>query len=280
MDEARWLELLTLVGEGLLVVLLPLELWCLWRQGRLNGSRAREMLASASMVVPILLGGAAYAAGLLLVFGAAHLWAPVAIPTTGFSALACVLLVDFLYYWDHRLGHEVRLFWALGHSVHHSSPHYDQTTALRISLLDGPFTFWVYLPLPLLGFAPWLVLASFGLILAYQTWLHTETIGRLRWLDPWLNTPSNHRVHHGSQPQYLDRNYGAILMLWDRLFGTYARESEPVRYGLTEPLGSSHPVRIFTHELGKLWRDLRRSPDLRAAWRLLWSRPGAALPPG
>lgn len=276
MDATRWMELLTLLGEGLIIVLLPFELWWLWRKGRLDWSRVREMLVSASVVLPVLLGAAAYFGLLLWAFTELHARSPFPLPTNGWTALACVLLVDFLYYWDHRLGHEVRVFWALGHSVHHSSPVYDQTTALRISLLDGPFTAWIYLPAPLLGFDPLLVLSAMGLVLAYQTWLHTETIGRLRWLDPWLNTPSNHRVHHGSQPQYLDRNYGAILMVWDRLFGTYAAESEPVRYGLTEPIGKLGPLRVHVHELRRLWHEWRHS-GWRRRWRLLWSKPGVPV---
>lgn len=276
MDTMQWLDWLTLTGEGVIAVLLPLELWRLWRRRQLDWTRVREMLASASVALPVLLGGAAYAGLLLWLFNAVHALAPVQWPINGWSALACVLLVDFLYYWDHRLGHEVRLFWALGHSVHHSSPVYDQSTALRVSLLDGPFTVWIYLPAPLFGFHPLLVLGAFGLVLAYQTWLHTETVGKLRWLDPWLNTPSNHRVHHGSQPAYLDRNYGAILMLWDRWFGTYAAETEPVRYGLTEPIRTVHPLRVHFHELQRLWREWRPS-GWRRRWRLLWARPGAQV---
>jgi sterol desaturase/sphingolipid hydroxylase (fatty acid hydroxylase superfamily) len=157
--------------------------------------------------------------------------------------------------------------------VHHSSPQYDQTVGLRITFLDGFVTIWFYVPLVLLGFSPALIAASFGLILGYQQWIHTETIGRLPWLDGWLNTPSNHRVHHGIQPHYLDRNYGAILMVWDRMFGTYQREDVPVRYGLTHPIGSSNPIAVHFCELGRLWRELKRTPGLAARLRLLVSPP-------
>jgi len=116
--------------------------------------------------------------------------------------------------------------------------------------------------------------ACLGFILGYQQWLHTEAIGRLPWLDGWLNTPSNHRVHHGSQAQYLDKNYGAVLMIWDRVFGSYQPEVEAVRYGLTEAISSSHPVRVHLHEALRLLRDLNQAGDWRTRWLLLWKPPG------
>ncbi len=187
------------------------------------------------------------------------------------TAIACVLLVDSMYYWEHRLGHEVNVLWALYHSVHHSAEHYDQTIGARISFVDFFFSPLIFLPVVALGFHPVLVLAALGLILAWQQWLHTERIGRMPWLDPWLNTPSNHRVHHGSNPQYLDRNYGGVLMLWDRAFGTYAPEGEEVVYGLVDPLESHHPVDVHVHVLSKLLHRLRLAKTWRERARLLFS---------
>jgi sterol desaturase/sphingolipid hydroxylase (fatty acid hydroxylase superfamily) len=260
-------------GAIALITLLPLEVWRRHRRGGLTRAVVKEMLASASPYLPLLLTSGGIVAYVTLLFGAAAAISPWAIPTTPWTAALAVLAVDFVYYWDHRCSHRVRLLWAVAHSVHHSSPQYDQTVGLRITFLDGYLTLWLYAPLVLLGFEPLLIVAAFGVILGYQQWIHTETIGRLRWLDGWLNTPSNHRVHHGAQPQYLDKNFGAILMIWDRLFGTYQREGEPVRYGLTHPICSSHPWAVHFHEVGRLWRELGQTPGLGRRVRLLFSPP-------
>lgn len=180
---------------------------------------------------------------------------------------------DFAYYWQHRTDHEVRLLWAC-HVNHHSSERYHLVTALR-----QPWTPWTgvlfYPPLVLIGVHPWLVMVAWGLNLIYQFWVHTEVIGRLpRWFEYVFNTPSHHRVHHGSNPQYLDRNYGGICILWDRLFGTFAPEVEPVVYGLTKNIQTFNSVRIAFHEYAALFADLRRATSLGDRLGLLFRRPG------
>lgn len=273
MDTLHLLDLVAIAASALIVVLLPLECWRYWRQGRLDRAHVGEMLASASPLVPTVLAAPLVTAFIAALWGGAARIAPWPIPTTWWSALLALIAVDFLYYWDHRVAHRVRLVWAVAHSVHHSSPLYNQAVGLRVSVVDGFTSPWFYLPAVLAGFDPLLVAGAFGVILAYQQWLHTETVGRLPWFDGWLNTPSNHRVHHGVQPAYIDRNYGAVLMLWDRIFGTYAAEDEPVRYGLTQPIASRHPLRVHTAEAMKLWRDLRAVRGWRARWRLLLAPP-------
>lgn len=268
------METLATALSALFVVFLPLELWRRYRAGRLDRRSVREMLASASPLVPTLLTGPLVLAFIAGLYATAHAITPLRLPTTWGTAALALLLVDFLYYWDHRAAHRVRAYWAISHSVHHSSWQYDQTTAFRISFVDGFLSPWFYVPAVLLGFHPMLVAACLGLILAYQQWLHTESVGRLGWLDSVFNTPSNHRAHHAVQPQYLDRNYGAVLIVWDRLFGTYAREHETPVYGLTEQIGSAHPWRVHATEAVKLWRDLKRAPDGRTRWALLWKPPG------
>lgn len=262
----------TVLGAAI-VVFLPWELVRYWRAGRLDGARLGEMLASASPLLPTLLLGSAIIAFILALFGAAAALAPWKIPVNGWTAALALLVVDFMYYWDHRVAHQNRSYWALAHSMHHSSPQYDQTTGLRVSFVDGFFSPWFYLPPLLIGFDPLLIGACLTVILGYQQWLHTEAIGKLPWLDGWLNTPSNHRVHHGVQAQYQDRNYGAILIVWDRLFGTWAREEEPVRYGVTHPIGSSHPLTVHLYEARRLWADLRNTPRWRDRLRRLWHAP-------
>lgn len=267
------IELAATIFGAVIAVLLPWEIWRYRAAGRLDRSRVREMLASASPLLPTLAVAGLITSFFVALFDIAADLAPWRIPVNGWSALLALLAVDFMYYWDHRTAHRNRTYWALAHSVHHSSPQYDQTTGLRVSFMDGLFSPWFYLPPVLLGFDPVLIGACFAFILGYQQWLHTEAIGKLPWLDGWLNTPANHRVHHGVQSQYQDRNYGAVLILWDRLFGTWARETEPVRYGLTHPVQSSHPVAVHLHEARRLWADLRATPGWRNRIRRLWHAP-------
>ena len=260
--------------------LLPFELWRRRRAGQLNWSSIKEMAASAGVLIPNILGGSIVLAFVALLWGTAAAITPFDIPTGWVSAATCLILVDFLYYWDHRAAHRIRVLWAVTHSVHHSSPQYDQTTGLRVSVLDGFTSPWFYVPAVLIGFDPLLVAAAFGIILAYQQWLHTETIGRLGWIDGIFNTPSNHRVHHGVQPQYIDKNYGAVLILWDRLFGTWAREEDQPTYGLIQPINSSNIWTVHVAEAVGLVRDLRRTPGWRARLGLLFGPPeGKAVEP-
>ena len=173
---------------------------------------------------------------------------------------------EFCYYWYHRAAHRVRWFWC-NHSVHHSPNQLNLSAAYRIGLfgrLSGSVLFFV--PLMWIGFHPKLVLQMLTLNLLYQFWLHTTWIGKLGWLEGIVNTPSAHRVHHASNPEYLDANYGGVLMVFDRLFGTYRTERDdlPVRYGLVQPMTSHNPLKIEFREWGALARDLWRARTLRA----------------
>jgi sterol desaturase/sphingolipid hydroxylase (fatty acid hydroxylase superfamily) len=278
MDAIAWMQIFetaALVFGAAIVVFLPWELLRLRRTGRLDRARLREMLASASPFLPTLLLGGVVTAFVLGLYAGVGALVPWSIPTNGFTALLALLLVDFMYYWDHRTAHRNRTYWALAHSVHHSSPAYDQTTGLRVSFIDGFISPWFYVPVVAVGFDPLLVAACLALAIGWQQWLHTAAVGRLPWLDPWLNTPSNHRAHHGVQARYQDVNYGAILIVWDRLFGTYARESEdePVRYGITHPIASTNPIEVHLCEARRLWRDLAATPRWRDRLRRLWHAP-------
>jgi len=183
------------------------------------------------------------------------------------------VLEDFSYYVFHRVHHEVRFFWA-AHVNHHSSTHYNLSTALRQSWttpLTGP-VFW--LPLALLGFHPAMILTAQAVSLIYQFWLHTEWIGRLGPLEWVLNTPSHHRVHHGRNVEYLDRNYGGILIVWDRLLGTFEPERARVDYGLTKNLDTFHPLKVGFHEWIAMFRDAIRAATWRATLGHLLRPPG------
>ena len=197
----------------------------------------------------------------------------------GTGALAWVVLFfadDFCYYWFHRIHHESRFFWA-SHVVHHSSEHYNLSTALRQTWT--PMTgvlFWA--PLALLGFHPVMIVLQQAINLLYQFWIHTETVRRLGPLEWVLNTPSHHRVHHGSNPRYLDRNYAGILIVWDRLFGTFQAEDEKPVYGLTHNLDTYNPVRIAFHEYAAIVRDVRRPGPLSVRLGRVFRGPGWTPP--
>lgn len=182
---------------------------------------------------------------------------------------------DFSYYWFHRISHACRFFWA-SHVVHHSSERYNLSTALRqtwTGSVTGAFVFWLWLPV--VGFHPIAILTMQAVSLIYQFWIHTETVGRLPRPIEWVfNTPSHHRVHHGSDPEYLDRNHGGVLIIWDRIFGTFQPEKQRPTYGLTTPLASHHPFRIAFHEWADIARDLRAAPTWRARLGYLFGPPG------
>jgi sterol desaturase/sphingolipid hydroxylase (fatty acid hydroxylase superfamily) len=190
------------------------------------------------------------------------------------SWIAAFLLVDLAYYVLHRYSHTIHVLWA-GHVVHHSSEEYNLTVALRQSALHGLLSWVFFVPLAIIGL-PWELFATcYALNLVYQFWIHTREVDRLpAWLEWWLNTPSHHRVHHGVNPQYQDKNYAGALIIWDRLFGTFAPEVEPVVYGITTPLGSFNPVWANVHIFAGIARNAWRTERWRDKWRVVFGHPG------
>jgi sterol desaturase/sphingolipid hydroxylase (fatty acid hydroxylase superfamily) len=190
--------------------------------------------------------------------------------------VACFFAEDCAYYWFHRIAHERRWFWA-SHVIHHTSQHYNLTTALRqtwTGALGLSFIFW--LPLVLIGFPPAMVLMFSAISLVYQFWIHTETIDRMGPLEWMMNTPSHHRVHHAVNPKYLDANYAGVLIIWDRLFGTFVPEDkkEPPKYGIISQLGTFNPFRVAVHEWIGMFRDVGRAKALSEAMGYLFGPPG------
>jgi sterol desaturase/sphingolipid hydroxylase (fatty acid hydroxylase superfamily) len=219
-----------------------------------------------------------------LIFGAAiygwmeSLWAYrlITIPAVWWVWIACFVLDDLAYYVFHRSAHRVRWFWA-SHVNHHSSQHYNLSTALR-QTWTGFFalSFIFRLPLVLIGFPPAMVVFVGGINLIYQFWIHTEAVGKLpRWFEAVMNTPSHHRVHHAINPRYLDRNYAGVFIIWDRMFGTFTPEveEEPIRYGIIRQLGSFNLIWGIFHEWIGIARDLIRQP-FRAKLGYLFGPPG------
>lgn len=194
---------------------------------------------------------------------------PLSIPMTVWTWGLALIAADFTYYWMHRMEHEHRILWA-SHSVHHSSQDYNLTVGFRLSIIEGLFECLFLIPMILIGFNPFQALVGLVLVAQYQHWIHTERVTKLGWLDEIFNTPSQHRVHHGSNRQYLDKNYGGILMIWDKLFGTFKREEETVIYGLTRNIGTNNPVKITFIEFGCIWSDVKKCSTWRDRLRIIF----------
>ena len=269
------MSLLIFVAFPVFVVSMLVE-WALLRRHGRQTYETRDTWASLSMgtgnvVLSALVKAAVLALGFWLYrFRLFEL---------GHGPLAWVLLFfaeDLCYYAYHRAHHEVRLLWA-AHVNHHSSQRYHLATALRQSW-STPFTgFWFWLPLPLLGFDPMMVMTQQAISLIYQFFIHTELVDRLGPLEWVFNTPSHHRVHHATNTRYLDRNHGGILIIWDRLFGTFQEElrSDPPVYGITKNLDTYNPLRIAWHEWIAMFRDVaRRGAGLGTRLRYMFAPPG------
>ncbi len=234
-----------------------------------------EMLVSASTQIPYILVETFIltgAYGLYWIIAQAMPWS---IPVTWWSLALVVLLADITYYWEHRIAHEVRILWTQ-HAVHHSSRDMNIVTGVRFGPLEGVWSLVAHLPLAFVGFAPEAIIFGVVTVLAYQTWLHTELIGKLGMLEWVLNTPSHHRVHHGSDDKYLDKNYGGILIIWDRLWNTFQAEEETPRYGLTRDFDSRNPIAVWFSEWPQLFRDIRGARTFGEAFGYVFRRPGWA----
>jgi sterol desaturase/sphingolipid hydroxylase (fatty acid hydroxylase superfamily) len=230
------------------------------------GYELRDSRTSLAMGLGNVLVNLGWKLVVVAAYAGVYLATPIHLPSDNpLTWVALFFADDFAYYWYHRTHHTIRVLWA-SHVVHHSSEFYNLSTALRQPWT--PFSslpYWI--PLALLGFSPWMILLQQSVSLLYQFFIHTERVGRL-WLPVELvmNTPSHHRVHHGSQSQYLDKNYGGILIVWDRLLGTFEPEGERVVYGLTTNVRSFNPVRVATHEFAAIWHDVRRAGSWRERW--------------
>ncbi|TXD50807.1 MULTISPECIES: sterol desaturase family protein [unclassified Polaribacter] len=181
------------------------------------------------------------------------------IPFAWWSWIILLFAEDFCYYWFHRISHESRFFWA-SHVVHHSSQKYNLSTALRQTWSGSFYTFIFWLPLLLIGFHPIMVLVQMSISLIYQYWIHTELINKLpKWFEALFNTPSHHRVHHATNPQYLDRNHAGVFIIWDKIFGTFEPEVEKPIYGLVTNINTYNPITIAFLEWKNMLKDFYQS---------------------
>jgi sterol desaturase/sphingolipid hydroxylase (fatty acid hydroxylase superfamily) len=273
-------QLLILISTPLYLVVIGLELFL----GHLRKQKSYSLKDTVQNIYMMILNGGLdlvfrviYIGIILSFFYDIRLAGPIQNPWIYWLTL--LVFEDFMYYWLHRVDHQVRLFWAT-HVTHHSSPHFNLTVGFRSSVLEPLYRFVYFIPLALCGFRPIDIAFIYA---ATQTWgilVHTEKVNKLGWLEYIFVTPSHHRVHHGSNPKYLDKNLGMFLIIWDKLFGTFQPELEastyqPIKYGLTKPLENENPVNIIFHEWGNIYRDLRRKNlNFRQRWNYLFGRPG------
>jgi sterol desaturase/sphingolipid hydroxylase (fatty acid hydroxylase superfamily) len=198
------------------------------------------------------------------------------LPLTGWTILGCIVLADLAYYWEHRFLHRNGFGWAT-HNVHHSSPHFNISVAYRHGPLDGLFPLFFHLPLVLLGFNPFVIFFSEVFVQVFQTLLHTEAVKKFpRPIEAIFNTPSHHRVHHATNRKYLDKNYAGIFIIWDRMFGTFAKEEEKVTYGVYPRVNSVNPLKVYFHGYYKLAKQIKEADSWRTRFKLLYKPPGWA----
>ncbi|NUW72079.1 MULTISPECIES: sterol desaturase family protein [Vibrio] len=270
-------EWLLIVLAPLFVIMMVLEYWLGQRGNRLPSSAQyslKELACNFSLAglhqLTDLVAGLFIAKLYLLVFG----WKLFDIKMSLSMFLALMVLQDFFYYWFHRASHRIRWMWA-AHVVHHSSENMNFSTAFRQSLmypLAGMWLFWM--PLVIIGFDPKWVVFVVLLNLGLQFFVHTQWIRRLGPLEWVINTPSHHRVHHGVNAQYIDKNYAGILIIWDRMFGTFEPEVEEVRYGISKPVNSFNPITVTFAEWKDMLNDLsRKDLTLRAKIKMILSPP-------
>ncbi|MEX0813340.1 MAG: sterol desaturase family protein [Chitinophagales bacterium] len=236
----------------------------------------KDSAASITMGIGSVIIGIAVKLVAFLVFTFLHQYA---IFDIGFQWWVWVLLFfadDFSFYWHHRLSHEVRILWA-AHVNHHSSVNLNFSTALRQSWTELFYKYAFWLWLPIIGFEPIMILTMMSISLIYQFLPHTEMVGKLAWpIEFIFNTPSHHRVHHSSNVRYLDRNHAGILIIWDRLFGTFQEEldTDKPNYGITVNINTYNPLKIATHEFVSLWKDIKSADSWKDKLGYIFYPPG------
>lgn len=237
----------------------------------LTGDTVTNFITLIMFLAIVYVAAAAYVGAFFYVY---ENYALAYIPINGWTIAACIVAADFAYYWEHRFMHRVGFAWAT-HTVHHSSPNFNISVAYRFGPLDGLLPIFFHMPLTVFGFHPFLIFFSEAMVQFYQTALHTEFFGKLwRPIELIMNTPSHHRVHHGSNPQYLDKNYAGIFIIWDRMFGTFEEEDEKVVYGLVKPIESNNPFVAFFHGFSRLASDMANAGSFKGALACLIMAPG------
>ncbi len=195
------------------------------------------------------------------------------VSSTWYTFIILFIGADFFYYWAHRMSHEVNLFWG-GHVVHHQSEDYNFSVALRQGSFQILWTFAFYLPLAIIGFKPLDFVFVSALVTVYQFWIHTETINKMGWFEHIFNTPSHHRVHHGRDPKYIDKNHAGVFIIWDKLFGTFQKEEEKPTYGITKPVNSWNPIWVNLEHYSQMFSQLISIEGFTNKLKFLFYKPG------
>jgi sterol desaturase/sphingolipid hydroxylase (fatty acid hydroxylase superfamily) len=242
-DMFKAQPMLQVVLPAMILLIIAEIIWSYRR--RKKTYHLKEVTANLLILIGFRLSQLVFAGYQLYWFNLGFEFSLFELPKNPLTFLVTFLLLDFLYYWHHRAMHELKFFWAF-HLVHHSSLWFNLTTAFRLNWFGALFGVFFYLPAALLGCPIQFIAMSLTLNLFFQFFLHTEAVGKLGFLEGVINTPSAHRVHHASNDCYLDKNYGGVLMIWDRVFGTYQSEQEPVRYGITTGFAGYNPVQLIT----------------------------------
>lgn len=266
--------ILTAIALPLFAISIALEWWYWQRQG-IEKFRTRDSLANYALVLmQQTLGIIGKALFILTALEWVRQHGPLIAPAAWWSVALCFVGVDFGYYWFHRASHRVRFLWAI-HVTHHSSELMNFTTALRQPPLE-PWVDWLFfIALAWLGYAPKLILTLYAINLMYQFFIHTEVVYKLpKWIELIFNTPSHHRVHHGTNPEYIDMNYAGVLIIWDRLFGTFVEEQAPVKYGILHPVHSDNPLYLAFHLWADIFRDVLKPFPLRVRLQHIFAPPG------
>jgi len=276
-DELKQLDDLTIMHYAVPVIVLSVVVeWGVGVYKKKNYYHKKDFAAALTIgAVNAVLGGLlkVWLFGLALVI---YNLVPWAMPRTWWGFVVCFLAVDFCRYWAHRISHEQRFWWAT-HVTHHSSEKMNFSVSFRTGWTQH-IKFVFFLPVPMLGIDPFTFFICNQVAVLYQFFVHTELIKKLPApVEYFFVTPSHHRVHHGSNPQYIDKNYGSTFIFWDRLFGTFQAEEERPVYGLTKPVGSYNPVYLVFHEWVDIWRDLRHAKSAKERWNILFKPPGAVV---
>ncbi len=254
----------TVIAIPLFVIMIAAE--ALWSHYRHLGEYAdrKDTWNNILMGFVSVLFGAIFGLGTAQIYLFAYDLAPYKFPSEAWWSWVVLFFIDDLaYYIFHRVSHESRLFWNF-HVVHHSSEQYNLSVAVRQSWFSGLLHWIFYAPVMLIGFAPWMFAIVHGFNLIYQFWIHTRLIGKLpAWFEAIFNTPSHHRVHHGVNEPYLDKNYAGVLIVWDRLFGSFVEETETPRYGIIKPLRSYNALWANTHGWVEMFGAIRQTPGVR-----------------
>jgi sterol desaturase/sphingolipid hydroxylase (fatty acid hydroxylase superfamily) len=270
----KYLSVIIGFGSTVSIILVIAEFFWLVILRSLTRRCIQDMIVSYSSFIPNLAAKVCLSTAWIQVYFIIHERIVSFVPQINwYTTIVAFLIIDFLYYWKHRIEHQVRLFWGY-HSVHHSSSYYNYAVAFR-GLFTEQFTSNLfYLPAVFIGFHPVVLVLCIKLVYLYQFWLHSEMIGCLHTFDLIFNSPSNHRVHHGCNDIYIDKNLGGVTMLWDHLFGTYQSEVEASNYGLTKPIKSANPFNVYFYEFSCIFYNIKNARSLQKRLSYLLGHPG------